>query len=199
MNTVIILRGIPGAGKNLIADTIANLTVLSGRNTVICCADDYYIEKYGYYKWVADEIHDAHNWCEAKFKKALEDCVDVIIVANTCTRERDVNAYRNVAIKHNYITHVLVVENWHNGKDTHNVPEDVKDAMTDQLKNSIKLYPTKKPEIVAFLTRDKMKELKNTSEPIAIGYEQFLKQTETTVSYSYFEKIFNSITFKKQK
>lgn len=140
MKTVIILRGVPGNGKSTVADYIETLAVTSSsRSATICCADDYFIDDNGDYVYDRNKIHLAHEWCQKLFKCSLDIADDLIIVANTSTREKDVNTYRNMAIEYGYIVFVMTVENWHNGKDVHNVPEDVKDNMRNQLKQSIKL------------------------------------------------------------
>lgn len=193
MNTIFILRAIPGSGKSTVADFVANLATLASKSSTICCADDYFIQKYGYYKWSAEEIGKAHVWCQTKFKYALDNGVDVIIVANTSTKAKDVNTYHKLAVAAGYIVHVMTVENWHNGNDEHNVPEATKEAMAEQLKNSIKLFPSKKAEIIAYLTKDKMRKFIKMIEPAPIAYETFCKQTNTKMEFSYFNQIFNTI------
>lgn len=135
---VIILRGVPGNGKSTLADLLATLS--NGSQTAkICCADNYFIDDEGHYNYKKDEIGNAHAYCKRQFMMALEQKTDLIIVANTSTRESDVNYYRNIAIENRYMCFVLTVENWHDGKNTHNVPDDVLVKMRDQLRNSIKL------------------------------------------------------------
>lgn len=132
--SVFILRGIPGAGKSSVAEELFE----TAYPAVICCADDYFMHN-GKYEWDANKIGAAHLYCQNLFKKHLELETSVIIVANTSTNERDVNLYRNLAIEHGYKVFVLTIENWHDGQDVHNVPEEVKENMKRNLKNSIKL------------------------------------------------------------
>lgn len=133
---VFILRSIPGAGKTTIAEEIcANV-----HSSVICCADDYFTDQdTGEYNWVASEIGKAHMWCQSLFKENLEDGTEIIVVSNTNVTTKDVNTYRKVALEYGYRVFVLTVENWHEGKDVHNVPDEVKVSMREKLKNSIKL------------------------------------------------------------
>jgi len=143
MNKVcFILRGVPGNGKSTIAEylnTLANKDVLLVNKSVICCADDYFTDTEGNYNFNINKIHLAHIYCHGIFMNAINTDTPLVIVANTSTRERDVNLYRNSAIEKGYMVFVLTVENWHQGKDVHNVPEDTKIKMKEQLKNSIKL------------------------------------------------------------
>jgi predicted kinase len=136
MKVVYILRGIPGNGKSTLAEELCN----NGKSSVICCADDYFTDiETGEYNWNVEKIGAAHKWCFELFEDNLKNDTEIIVVANTNTRETDVNKYRNLALEYNYLTFVLTVENWHNGKDIHNVPDEAKTRMKEQLKNSIKL------------------------------------------------------------
>lgn len=137
--TVIILRGVPGNGKSTLASLLATISTLANLKCEICCADDYFMDQDGAYKYDPEKIGGAHLWCQRKFHDALFNNVDLVIVANTSTRERDVNHYRKQAIEFDYKVFVLLVENWHQGIDLHNVPENVKQSMKEQLMNSIKL------------------------------------------------------------
>lgn len=137
MNKIVyILRAIPGSGKSTLAEELCN----TSKSSVICCADDYFTDiETGEYNWSIEKIGSAHQWCQSFFKEAIEDGTEIIVVANTNTTEKEVNVYRNPAIEAGYTVFVLTVENWHNGKDVHNVPEATKEAMRTKLRNSSKL------------------------------------------------------------
>lgn len=135
---VYILRAIPGSGKTTVAEHIKEI---NKDDTVICCADDYFMDKEGNYNWDAEKIGNAHGYCKYTFGKALEKEVPVVIVANTSTATKDVKFYRNLAIEAGYTVFVVTIENWHNGKDVHNVPDEVKLRMKAQLMNTIRLVP----------------------------------------------------------
>jgi hypothetical protein len=93
----------------------------------------------GVYQYDELKIASAHMWCQQLFLENLKEGTDTVIVANTNTRESYVNLYRKLAIEHGYMVFVLTVENWHDGQDVHNVPEDVKTKMRESLIKSIKL------------------------------------------------------------
>lgn len=135
MKAVHILRSIPGAGKTTLANELCN----NNRSSVICTADDYFTDENGNYNWDPEKIGSAHKWCFNLFEENIKDETEIIIVANTNTREKDVNKYRNYAIENGYTVFVQTVENWHNGVNTHGVPDETLDKMSKQLKNSIKL------------------------------------------------------------
>lgn len=136
MNIVYILRAIPGSGKSTLAEMLTD----TSKSSVICCADDYFTDiETGEYNWSAEKIGSAHMWCQNLFKESLADGVEIIVVANTNTTTKDVNTYRKLAIDAGYMVFVLTVENYHSGKDVHNVPEETKKAMREILSKSIKL------------------------------------------------------------
>lgn len=141
MKSVYILRAVPGAGKSTVADEIHEAMTKSGRTALICCADDFHIDLDGNYNWSIDTVGHGHLWCKREFEEALQEGIDCIIVSNTNVITKDVTHYRNLAIEHGYMVFVLVVENWHNGKDVHNVPDEIKVKMKDQLVNSMRLFP----------------------------------------------------------
>lgn len=134
---VYILRGIPGCGKSTFAE---QLTTSVGKytSTAICTADDYFTHD-GEYKYISENIGSAHAWCKCNFEENILDGTDIIVVANTAVREKDVKHYRNLAIEHGYNVFVLTVENWHDGKNSHTVPEETLEKMSNTLRQTIKL------------------------------------------------------------
>lgn len=134
--TVIIIRAVSGSGKSTFAEYLND--IFKG-DAIICCADDYFMVD-GEYKFDFAKLGAAHSMCFYKYTVALEaDHVQLIIVANTSTRETDVNRYRNEALAKDCMVFVTTLENWHNGIDVHNVPEESKENMKKQLLASIKL------------------------------------------------------------
>lgn len=139
MKTVIIVRGISGSGKNTFAEYIQELFhEAKAEPCEICCADDYFIEKYGSYKWSAAEIFAAHKYCQNKFTKALDNQIELVIVANTGTKEKDIQFYLDNAKECGYTVFSVVLENRHNGKDIHNVPEISLQKQEKDLRNNLK-------------------------------------------------------------
>ncbi len=195
---VIIIRGVPGCGKTTIANYINNLCILTNRYSRVCCADDFFIDKItGEYKWDGEKIGQAHEYCKDLFKTSLENNYDLVIVANTSTKESDVLFYRNLAIEHGYKVSVMTVENFHEGEDEHNVPEDVKLKMRDSLKNSQRLFNTQAELISHFLQKDKIKIFDLHSEPEAVAYEHFCKRyIGTKITYSKFNSEYNLLKIK---
>lgn len=142
-NVAIILRGVSGCGKSKLAQYLCWLN--SGDfldnydyGTVVCTADDYHIVN-GEYLWKPEKAGYAHNSCFEKFKKAVEEKVSLVILANTSTQEYEFQKYIDYAEQNNYTVFSLIVENRHEGKDSHNVPEETLQRQEDNLKGNLKL------------------------------------------------------------
>lgn len=133
MKTLIILRGVPGCGKSTVAEVLSN----NGKYPV-CTADDFFM-KDGEYKWNPKQLGIAHKACQEKCRRALDDGSEMVIVANTSTKEKDYSTYASMGKIRGYMVFSLVVENRHGGTDVHNVPDDAKAKMAMEIVNSLKL------------------------------------------------------------
>jgi len=119
-NTVIILRGVSGAGKS----TVAKLF----NTKAICSADDYFMRN-GEYKWYGAGLRYAHAWCERKCELFMKAGAEVIVIDNTSVKAKDSKAYYVLAKEFDYVVHSIIVENRHNGVNSHGVPEQSVDKM----------------------------------------------------------------------
>ena len=117
MKYLIILRGIPGAGKS----TCAN--VLSENAYPIFSADDFFIVD-GEYVFNADKLHQAHAQCKHNTEQAMIDNIEKIFVANTNTTKTEMKSYFELAAKYEYMVISLIVENRHGNLSIHNVPNE---------------------------------------------------------------------------
>jgi predicted kinase len=125
--SLIILRGLPGSGKSSLAGIL---------NIPHCCADDYFM-KDGKYDFRIGDLGKAHAWCQNKCKTWMENWVPQIVVANTSTTARELKPYYDLAKKYGYRVYSVIVENRHDGKNEHNVPEESIQKMLERF--SIKL------------------------------------------------------------
>ena len=91
----------------------------------------------GKYVWTPDKLPIAHNKCQAKCENLMKLQFSRVVVANTSTRERDLIPYYDLAKKYNYNVFSVIVENRHNGVNSHNVPEESLRKMKENF--SIKL------------------------------------------------------------
>ena len=94
----------------------------------ICCADDYYVHG-GEYKWNADDIRKAHEWCQRKCRRFMKVQVEHIIITNTSTTERELKPYYDLAKQFRYKIYSIVIENRHGGVNIHGVPEATLEKM----------------------------------------------------------------------
>lgn len=132
MLTLYFLRGVPGCGKSTLAKELWQLGVAS----LHLEADSFFYDEEGNYNFDPSFLGAAHKGCQESARKALEFGMSVI-VSNTSTTEKEVQVYQQIAEDSGARFISLVVENRHNGKNIHNVPEE----KIQQMKNrfSIKL------------------------------------------------------------
>lgn len=136
MKTVILLRATSGAGKSKFADFLKGLI---DDYAVICCADDFFLDKEGNYNFDSSKLYCAHNQCQKTFKNALIHNTELVIVANTNTKQSDFKYYIDLAKEYRYTLFSLVVENRHGGSNRHNVPELMLLRQEQNIKKSLKL------------------------------------------------------------
>ena len=117
---LILLRGIPGSGKSTLAEVILMWPSTDGPD--IISADDYFITENGEYKFDATKLKEAHNNCHLLCARKMELNSWRIVVANTFTQEWEMKPYYDLAERHNYRVHSLIVENRHGNSNVHNVP-----------------------------------------------------------------------------
>jgi predicted kinase len=133
MNRVLILlRGVPGAGKSTVANSIWN-------EYAVCEADKYFHNnETGVYEFDVTKLKDAHEWCRSQVEIRMKDnqvnpqFYPEIVVSNTFTQEWEMQAYFDLANKYDYRVVSLIVENRHGGENVHGVPADKVQAMRDR-------------------------------------------------------------------
>jgi predicted kinase len=92
--TLILIRGLSGAGKATLAEIIVNNEV----DRVAICADDFFLNDDGEYNFKPDNIKQAHKWCLEETSELLDDPeVNLVVVHNTFTRKFEVDPYRDLA------------------------------------------------------------------------------------------------------
>ena len=125
MRQLVLLRGLPGAGKSTFANLLGGIHVE---------ADQYFMQD-GEYKFDASKLKQAHNWCKLRVEHSMEDGANKITVSNTFTQEWEMEAYFDLAKQWNYRVTSLIVENRHGGVNVHGVPDD----KLEQMKNRFEI------------------------------------------------------------
>jgi len=121
--TLYIVRGIPGSGKSTLAKTLGGVHLE---------ADMYFLDSDGNYNFDVLKLKDAHEWCRKSVKKYMEEDQYRIVVSNTFTQQWEMDPYITLAKEHGYKTFYIISENRHEGKNIHDVPQDILDKMKER-------------------------------------------------------------------
>ena len=122
-----LVRGIPGSGKSTFAKQLGATHYET---------DSYFMVD-GEYKFDYTKLKEAHNWCQDQVQLAMimnqttGDHSD-IVVSNTFTQEWEMEPYMELAKSWGYRVFCLIVENRHEGKNEHGVPEEKLQIMKDR-------------------------------------------------------------------
>lgn len=135
----LLLKGVSGAGKSSYAEYMEYLFSTDYNKDCIICTADEYFEQDGEYKFDPTKLGAAHNYCFNKFLDGIKNKIELVIVANTSTRESECSKYLDAARAHGYTIFSLVVENVNGTKSVHNVPEETLAKQKQRLLSSIKL------------------------------------------------------------
>ncbi len=126
MKNLILIRGLPGAGKTTFAEMLYSFTDPNVPIGVFA-SDDYFTDEEGNYNFDANRLKQAHEQCQnntLNFIKSYSKEEEVIVlVHNTFTTESEMTFYLNLAVEYGYRVTTLIVENREGRKSVHNVPE----------------------------------------------------------------------------
>ena len=136
--TVVLIRGASNSGKSSFAQYLQWAQV-EDLSCVICTADDFMMEN-GEYKFDFKKLGFVHQQCRLKFINALENEINLVIVANTNTKYSDFNYYIENAQKYGYKVFSIVMEKRFEGGDNgHGVPEKTLEKQEKEIIESLKL------------------------------------------------------------
>jgi predicted kinase len=130
---LILLRGLPGSGKSSLGEVILHCP---GSNTPdVLSADNFFIDDKGNYNFDATKLKHAHNDCQLKCAERMKLEISRIVVANTFTEKWEMDTYYEMAERYKYRVHTVIVENRHESKNVHGVP----DEKLEQMKNRFEI------------------------------------------------------------
>lgn len=126
MKQLILLRGLPGAGKSTLAEALG---------FPIFEADDWF-HLFNGGEFDGASLGKAHGWCQEQARSTLDDGYSVV-VSNTSTTEAEVEVYSRMAAECDARFVSLIVENRHDGESVHNVPAATIDRMRERFSTKL--------------------------------------------------------------
>ena len=130
---LLLLRGVPGSGKSSLGDII--LRCPGSNSPDVLSADNFFIDDKGNYNFDATKLKQAHNDCQQKCAERMKLEISRIVIANTFTEKWEMDAYYQMAERYKYRVHTVIVENRHESKNVHGVP----DEKLEQMKNRFEI------------------------------------------------------------
>jgi len=130
---ILIMRGLPGAGKSTWARR-------NHPDAHICSADTFFVGEDGEYRFDGERISEAHAWCLRSFAEILSSMEggspEVIIVDNTAIRAWEISPYYNLARAYGHevrIVHVSCDIPTAHERNIHGVPLERIEKMDQDL------------------------------------------------------------------
>jgi predicted kinase len=130
---LILLRGVPGSGKSSLGEII--LRCPGSNSPDVLSADNFFIDDKGNYNFDSTKLKQAHNECQLKCAERMKLEISRIVVANTFTEKWEMDSYYEMAERYKYRVHTVIVENRHESKNVHGVP----DEKLEQMKNRFEI------------------------------------------------------------
>ena len=100
--------------------------------TNIVSTDDFFLDEYGDYVFDANSLVINHQKCQLAVDMMMQDNEELIVVHNTFTKGWEMSHYFDLARKHGYAVHTIIVENRHGSKNVHDVPSDSIEAQRER-------------------------------------------------------------------
>lgn len=119
--TLTLIRGLPGSGKSTIAKVH-----FKPEGYIHLEADMYYVDESGIYRFDANQLNQAHDWCQNATEQALRQGSDVV-VSNTFVQLWELEPYKVMANR--YQASINIIEAKGDYASIHDVPDKTIRAM----------------------------------------------------------------------
>ena len=130
MESLFLLRGLPGSGKSTIAAELSENGVYP-----VFSVDDYFTNNLiNSYNFKFNENYLAYKQCEDNTKKSMVANCAKIFIHNTFTLEWELEPYFKLASEFNYKVFVVTVENRHGNKNIHKIDDEQLQKMASKYK-----------------------------------------------------------------
>ncbi len=100
MKILYLIRGVPGAGKTTLAQSLL-ASLQDGEQPLTWVEADHFFHLGGSYQFDPALLSRAHQWCQAWAHQGLLEG-GIVIVSNTFTRRRELAPYREMALECGY-------------------------------------------------------------------------------------------------
>src|ERR1700752_4694673 len=97
MNSLILLRGLPGSGKTTLAKELSE-----DAKYPVFSVDDYFTGSNGEYNFEFDKNHLAYKQCEENAKASMLNAIPKIFIDNVFSLEWELEPYFKMASEFNY-------------------------------------------------------------------------------------------------
>lgn len=134
--TLMVLRGIPGSGKTTLAHFLVSLSSENQR-MVDVATDNFFMNEFGEYCFDKSRLTEAHQWCLEKTEEFLGRDFHLVVVHNAGYLLEHVRPYQEIAERLGARYIQLIVENTHNNRDVHDVPQKTLDRMRSDFEFSL--------------------------------------------------------------
>jgi predicted kinase len=129
-NTLILIRGLPGAGKSSLAKLLSE-----DQKYPVFAIDDYFTNsETGEYQFNFSENYLAYKQCENLTENSMKNGALKVFVDNTFTFNWEMEPYFKLASKFQYLLYVITVEKYHDNENIHDVSKEQLEKMAAKYK-----------------------------------------------------------------
>lgn len=107
--TLYIMRGLPGSGKSTRAREICHEAFKMGADGAVICSTDSFFIVGGKYVFNRDNIGWNHTQNQQRVEDLMRHKVNVIIVDNTNTTQKEMAPYKHFAVDYGYEIREVII------------------------------------------------------------------------------------------